>query len=272
MKYLSIPKITFFLLLIGSLLYNCKEEELPEMIVPTTINLSNTAIYEKLPLGTTVALLSTDIEDINIRYRLVSGEGDVDNNQFEVRNGVLSTRTVLSHKNGINRQIRIQAILGEAIIEEAITINIKAFDEDYPSITSSSFLDGELMPQNFGFNNGNISPDLEITNIPSQTVSISLTMRDLDDNSSWHWAVWNIPEDKSIITQSATWQGSTVEGDNDFGMGYVGPFPPSEHRYEITIFFLESTVDLVKEDYGKLPTAMTGKIIAQSSIIGRYRP
>lgn len=250
----------------------CNEEEVPEITTPTTINLSNSTLYEKLPIGTIIALLSTDIEDNTIQYRLISGEGDENNDQFEIRNGVLSTRTVLLHKDGADRQIRVQAILGETMFEKALTININEFSEVYPTVSSSSFSDGELMPQSFGFNAGNVSPDLEITNIPSNTVSMSLTMRDLDDSNSWHWAVWNIPSDKARIGQNVSWQGTTVVGDNDFGTGYVGPFPPSEHRYEITIYYLEDRIDLVQRDYGGLPTAMVGKIIAQTSIIGLYRP
>lgn len=272
MKYLCTPSQIIIALFVFSLLFACKDEKLPEVLTPTIINLNNTTIYEKLPSGTTVALLSTDIEDTNIRYRLVAGEGDTNNDEFDLRNGVLSTKAILNYKDGDRRQIRVQAILGEAMIEEMLTINIKEFSEDYPSLTSTSFLDDELMPVNFGFNNGNVSPDLEIMDIPSQTVSIALTMRDLDDSNSWHWAVWNIPSDKAMIPQNVSWQGNTVVGDNDFGTGYVGPFPPSEHRYEITIFCLEGTVDLAQRDYGGLPTAMIGKIIAQTSIVGRYKP
>jgi len=49
----------------------CQEEDLPEIIAPTTINLSNSTLYEKLPIGTIIALFSTDIEDNTIQYRLI---------------------------------------------------------------------------------------------------------------------------------------------------------------------------------------------------------
>lgn len=136
----------------------------------------------------------------------------------------------------------------------------------------SSFANGDLMPAKYGKDHGNVSPPLTIKNVPDGTVEMVVTMRDIDHNDSWHWAVWNIPKNKTSISEGETWSGtSTTVGSNDYGTGYVGPFPPSEHQYEITVYFLSQKINLMKTAYSSLPTVISDHIIDQVSIIGRYK-
>lgn len=239
---------------------------------PTRISLSNTTIYEQLPANTNVATLSTDAMDGTISFRLIAGEGDTHNSDFVIKGTILQTRTKLIHADGANRSIRIQVSDGMGTYEEAITIVLNPFVGTYPTLNSPSFDNNNRMPKEFGADNGNVSPDLEIMDVPDNTVSILLTMIDLDDGNGFHWTVWNIPSSKTRISRNEPWTPDVIVGGNNYGTGYTGPFPPNEHRYQITTYFLSETLSLESADFQILIPTITGKVIAQSSLIGKYRP
>ncbi|MBI1221170.1 MAG: hypothetical protein GC180_01095 [Bacteroidetes bacterium] len=141
------------------------------------------------------------------------------------------------------------------------------------TLSSSLFADSGIMPQELGRYHGNASPDLKIETPPSGTVVMVLTMQDVSFNNAWHWTVWNIPVAKTSIAKNEDWAGLNVTvGDCDYGQGYVGPFPPNEHVYKITVYFLKEKLSLAAASYASLPDAMKDKIIAQASLKGRYLP
>ncbi|HFA49736.1 MAG TPA: YbhB/YbcL family Raf kinase inhibitor-like protein [Bacteroidetes bacterium] len=243
-----------------------------EFQTPTEISLSNSTIYEKLPEGSVVAFLSSDVSEPGMQYKFTAGEGDSDNNDFKINGTTLSTNSVLQFSDGATRSIRVQVVNGTKTLEKAAVITVNEFTGTYPSISSPSFEDDGQMPSEFGGDNENISPDLDIMDIPDNTETMALTMIDLDFSDAWHWAVWNIPATKTSINKNQVWTGGAVVGDVDFGSGYVGPFPPSEHRYKISVYFLDSSLDLNGSEYKLLPKAVAGKTIAQASMIGRFTP
>ena len=64
-------------------------------------------------------------------------------------------------------------------------------------LTSSAFSDGEEIPRECGYKNGNKIPPLTISGIPEGTKSLTLIMDDPDAmepaGKVWvHWVVWNI--------------------------------------------------------------------------------
>jgi len=264
-------KSIVFVLLATLLLTSCgKEEATPRG--PSAINLSNNRLFELLPKETVVASLTTDIADDNMRFLLVSGEGDNDNAQFEILGTILRTKQPLKYTDGSTRSIRIKATDGTSEYETATTITIQAFEGTYPTISSPSFEANTLMPRKFGADHGNVSPDLNLSDIPQNTVSIIITMRDLDNGGSYHWAVWNIPPTTDRIFQGEQWSNGIIEGNSEYGEGYTGPFPPTEHDYEISAIFLTEMLSLQPNEYFLLTTSTTGKIIAQASVVGKYSP
>ncbi len=83
----------------------------------------------------------------------------------------------------------------------------------------------------------NISPHLEWTSVPG-VQSYALEMIDLDYQNSKHWTVINIPVSTTSLIQGVSIQSLT----NDYGVnGYTGPFPPSIHRYQFTIYAVNKT-------------------------------
>ena len=241
-----------------------------EAKTPTSMSLSNDIIYEKLPAGTIIGELSTDLTVAGIKYKMVSAEGDTHNSDFIIVGNLLQTLSTFEYAEGDSRTIRVEAENDTKTYEQALVINLNEFIGTYPSISSPSFADNELMPTNFGANNGNVSPDLDLMNVPANTESIVLTMVDIDFFNSFHWVVWNIPPNKTTIGQNESWPSGTVVGDNDLGTGYVGPYPPSVHHYVITVYFLSENITLGPSDFVKIPDEIVGKIIAQTSITGKY--
>ncbi|MDY7081059.1 MAG: YbhB/YbcL family Raf kinase inhibitor-like protein, partial [Halobacteria archaeon] len=71
-------------------------------------------------------------------------------------------------------------------------------------LSSTAFADGEPIPDKYGYKEANVSPPLEISNVPSKAESLVLIMDDPDavepaGKVRDHWVVWNInPETRTI--------------------------------------------------------------------------
>jgi Raf kinase inhibitor-like YbhB/YbcL family protein len=141
-------------------------------------------------------------------------------------------------------------------------------------ITSNAFNEGDRIPRIYTCDDKNISPPLEWTGVPSDTVSLALIMDDPDaPMGTWvHWVLYNLPPSKSGLEQGK--EGSGTEGKNDFNrLGYGGPCPPkgSNHRYYIKIYALDTLLDLKSgASKAQVESAMRGHILGQGQLMGRY--
>lgn len=145
------------------------------------------------------------------------------------------------------------------------------------TLTSPAFLDGERMPLNSGYKNGNISPALQWSGFPERTESFALIMDDPDARGWTHWVVFNIPVSVTGLMESFPREeelpDGTRQGLNDFKkVGYGGPSPPSGvHRYVFRLFALDSRIEL---DAGcskrALLNAMKGHVLAEAKLTGKY--
>ena len=146
-------------------------------------------------------------------------------------------------------------------------------------LTSSGFSDGDEMPIELGYKNGNETPALSINGIPEGTKSLALIMDDPDAMGAvgkvWvHWVVWNIDTTKEFITGNPQESGF-VEGMTDFGeVGYGGPAPPDKtHMYVFKLYALDTELDLPqKSTKADVEKAMEGHIIEQTQLTGTYAP
>ena len=146
-------------------------------------------------------------------------------------------------------------------------------------LTSSGFSDGDEMPIELGYKNGNETPALSINGIPEGTKSLALIMDDPDAMGAvgkvWvHWVVWNIDPTKPFITGNPRESGF-VEGMTDFGeVGYGGPAPPDKrHTYVFKLYALDSKLDLPEgSTKSELENTMEGHIIEQATLTGTYAP
>jgi len=141
-------------------------------------------------------------------------------------------------------------------------------------LTSSAFSDGNPIPRECGYKNGNKEPPLTISGKPEGTKSLALIMDDPDAMGAvgkvWvHWVVWNI-----IPDQPETLVGAIV-GMTDFGeVGYGGPAPPDKrHTYVFKLYALDAKLDLPdKSTKADLEKAMEGHILEQATLTGTYAP
>ena len=146
-------------------------------------------------------------------------------------------------------------------------------------LTSSGFSDGDEMPIELGYKNGNETPALSINGIPEGTKSLALIMDDPDAMGAvgkvWvHWVVWNIDPTKPFITGNPQESGF-VEGMTDFGeVGYGGPAPPDKrHTYVFKLYALDTPLDLPdKSTKVDVEKAMEGHIVDLATLTGTYAP
>ncbi|OGY52475.1 MAG: hypothetical protein A3J65_01880 [Candidatus Buchananbacteria bacterium RIFCSPHIGHO2_02_FULL_45_11b] len=141
-------------------------------------------------------------------------------------------------------------------------------------LVSSVFKNNGLIPPKYTCDGDDISPPLEISEVPAQAKSLALICDDPDAPAgNWiHWVIWNIdPETTEIMENSAPAKG--IEGITSFGKaGWGGPCPPGgTHRYIFYLYALDTVLDLPKKtDAAGLKTAMAGQILAQLELTGLY--
>ena len=144
-------------------------------------------------------------------------------------------------------------------------------------LTSTAFSDGDEIPRECGYKNGNTTPPLTISGIPAGTKSLSIIMDDPDAMGAvgkvWvHWVAWNI--DPTIELDDVV-DHLSIEGMTDFGeVGYGGPAPPDKrHTYVFKLYALDSELDLPdKSTKADVERAMEGHIIEQTQLTGTYAP
>lgn len=141
-------------------------------------------------------------------------------------------------------------------------------------ITSSAFVDGENIPDQYGCKGQNINPPLDIKDVPTNAKSLVLIVDDPDSpTGNWvHWLVWNIDPTTLALTAGqvpfGVSQGKNSFGDNKYG----GPCPGSgTHHYHFKIYALDTLLGLpdgsTKE---QLLNDMASHILAQGLLIGTY--
>lgn len=100
----------------------------------------------------------------------------------------------------------------------------------------------------FGCSGGNLSPQLQIGDIPAGTKSLAITMFDPNAPTGsgwWHWIAYNIDPTVTVIeTGTKQISQNTLLARNDYGdYAYGGPCPPvgSKHNYIFTLYALDVT-------------------------------
>ncbi len=148
-------------------------------------------------------------------------------------------------------------------------------------LTSAAFSDGNIIPKQFTCDGSDLSPALEWSGAPENTKSFSLIADDPDAPAgTWvHWVLYDLPPDAKKLTEGVPKDeqisNGARQGKNDFRrVGYGGPCPPpgAAHRYFFKLYALDAKLNLKagasKADVEK---AMAGHILAQASLMGRYK-
>lgn len=153
------------------------------------------------------------------------------------------------------------------------------------NICSRSFRDnGEIPVKHTGFGD-DLSPQLEITDIPEGTVSFAVILDDIDvpmKKEFTHWLIWNIPETKVIpegipagdhISEPISACQGKAWGKHRYRGPKQPPFIRKEHRYAFHIYALDCYLDLPAKTGKKgLLLEMKGHILSEAELFGRYMP
>ena len=138
-------------------------------------------------------------------------------------------------------------------------------------LKSAAFEAGDTIPVQFTCDGDNVSPALELDNIPAETVSLAILMEDPDAPSgTWtHWLAWDIPPSATIEENSS----EGILGKNDFGTTlYQGPCPPiGTHRYFFRVYALDTKLELpAGSTRPEMLKAMEYHVIGSGELVGLY--
>jgi Raf kinase inhibitor-like YbhB/YbcL family protein len=139
-------------------------------------------------------------------------------------------------------------------------------------LSSPAFEPGENIPVRFTCDGSDVSPPLQISDIPEGAVSLVLVMDDPDAPAGvWdHWIAYDV-EPQEMIDESV--EGLGTPGTNSWGRtGYGGPCPPSgTHRYFFTAYSLDTSLGLSPgADKAAVLEALSGHVLAEATLMGRY--
>jgi len=141
------------------------------------------------------------------------------------------------------------------------------------AVTSSAFKNEENIPVKYTCEGDEVSPPINVEEIPEGTKSLVIIMEDPDapNGTFTHWLLWNIDPGTAYLDDQSI---ETVSGKNSAGeTGYRGPCPPSgSHRYYFHVYALDNVLDLEEgAEKSELKLAMEPHIIGEGKLMGRYQ-
>lgn len=156
-----------------------------------------------------------------------------------------------------------------------LAANAQVIKEGGLKISSPVFENNGYIPRRYTCDGKNVSPPLEIENVPQEAKSLALILddRDAPRGTFVHWIAWNIDPSIKESRESSVPKGA-VQGMNDFKRrNYGGPCPPSgTHRYYFNIYALDTRLTLHHNSKkADLEKAMKGHVIARAQMMGLYK-
>ncbi len=137
------------------------------------------------------------------------------------------------------------------------------------TLHSSSFGDGQEIPQKYGGKGRNVSPELSWEDAPEGTESFALAMVDTDPVARGyvHWLVADIPPQTTELPEGS------VPAEASQVSPYVGPTPPAgTHVYELTVYALDTPhLDLPRDaDPADFGVAVAEHTIESARLVGTF--
>jgi Raf kinase inhibitor-like YbhB/YbcL family protein len=160
-----------------------------------------------------------------------------------------------------------------------------ANDPSLLTVNSALFSEGQAIPASAAHSMAggqNISPDLTWGAAPSGTASFAVTCYDPDAPTTvgfTHWVLFNVAATTNGLEPGAGASGKnpggSVLGFTDWGTSeYGGMAPPPgdpAHRYEFTVYALDTTLDSgPTTTYALLNFMMRGHILARGKLTGLF--
>ena len=115
-------------------------------------------------------------------------------------------------------------------------------------ITTTAFAEGQPIPRRHAFDDQDLSPALQWSDVPSAAKSLALICDDPDaPMGTWvHWVLYDLPPATvglaEGVTKSPELANGAKQGMNDYKrLGYGGPCPPPGKRTAISSNSTRST-------------------------------
>ena len=154
------------------------------------------------------------------------------------------------------------------------------------TLNSTSYANGGVIPLRIAgtaVGGGNLSPQLNISDVPNGTKRFAIIMDDESPpcqtglSACRHWGVYNLPvskttiaEGEDLLTQSNVTLGTNYTG----SVGYSGPAPASTHTYKLTVYALTNDATWVTAvpEYTRAKCELDFKafIIGKATLTGTY--
>lgn len=160
------------------------------------------------------------------------------------------------------------------------------------TVNSTSYSNGGTIPLRIaatGVGGSNLSPQLNISDVPTGTKRFAIVMDDetapcqAGISACRHWGVFNLPvaktaiaEGENLLLQSGVVYGSnyTIGVGGAAGIGYAGPAATSQHTYKLTVYALSDDVKWVTAvpEYSRAKFELDFKafIIGKATLTGTF--
>lgn len=141
-------------------------------------------------------------------------------------------------------------------------------------ITSPAFGNEQKIPSKYTCMGDNINPPVSISDVPYNTQSLVLVVRDMDAKpKAWiHWLLYNMLPTTTEIEEDTVPQGATEGICNGGTYGYEGPchkYFNGRHFYHFTVYALDAVLEASDDaDFEEVSYSMTGHIISEATLIG----
>ena len=141
-------------------------------------------------------------------------------------------------------------------------------------LKSPLFKHGEIIPEYYTCLGPNISPPLQIEDVPLNAESLVLVFEDADATPRpWtHWMLFNIPASTGIIKEGSIPRGAVESLANNHSFGYEGPCPKyfkGTHHYWFRIYALDTQLDLpAATEREEIEEKMKDHIIEKAELLG----
>jgi Raf kinase inhibitor-like YbhB/YbcL family protein len=156
------------------------------------------------------------------------------------------------------------------------------------TLTTPAFQDGREIPVKYTQAGEQVSPALNWTNVPPDTQSFVLHMRDPDvarnrgTEDQVHWLVWNIPGAATGLPEGVPKGEQLQDGSRQIsasGPVYRGPGAPAngpQHHYTFELYALDTKLDITPgadawETRIKVWAAMQGHVLGKAVYVGLFR-
>jgi len=156
------------------------------------------------------------------------------------------------------------------------------------TLTTTAFPDGDPIPVKYTQAGEQVSPALAWTNVPPNTASFVLHMRDPDvarnrgTEDQVHWLVWNIPGTATGLPEGVPKGADLPDGSRQIsasGPVYRGPGAPASgpmHHYTFELYALDVKLDVPPgadawATRTALWKAMDGHVLGKAVYVGLFR-